>query len=83
MTAGALRFLAEFLGYGVVASRRFWWLTGEKGAVAVVAVVAGLLLVHRGLDEAGVAVVIVHAVQLVTIVVAVAVSLPRSPSRSR
>ena len=76
VVAGALRFLADLLQYAVIAARRFWWLTTQFGAGTLVAVGAGLLLVPKGLDEAGVAVVAVFAVQLVIVTIAVLRHLP-------
>ena len=45
IAAAALRFMADVLQFGMIASRRFWWLALQYGVVALVAVVASFTLI--------------------------------------
>ncbi|MEO0525449.1 MAG: hypothetical protein AAF088_21290, partial [Pseudomonadota bacterium] len=81
VAASALRAIANVLRYGVVATRRFWWL-GMQNAVAAVAAVAGciLLIPSYGLPGAGATMVLVFATQLVVAIVALFLALKSSPT---
>ncbi len=66
--AAALRGVGNILRFGVVASRRFWWLGAQSGVAALVAVTGCLILIPRfGLSGAGATMVLVFAAQLVVI----------------
>lgn len=76
MAAATLRGAANILRYGVVATRRFWWLSLQNGAAALVAVTSCLLLIPRyGLTGAGAAMALVFAVQLIIVLIALALAL--------
>lgn len=65
VTAATLRGVANILRYGVVAARRFWWLGAQNAAAALVAIATCLILIPRyGLTGAGMAMVLVFAIQL-------------------
>ncbi len=71
VAASALRSIANVLRYGVVATRRFWWLGLQNGVAAVVAVSASILLIPEfGLTGAGAAMVLTFAAQLVVAFIA-------------
>lgn len=66
VAAASLRGVASILRFGVVASRRFWWLGVQNGAAALVAVTGCLTLIPRfGLSGAGATMVLVFAAQLI------------------
>lgn len=82
VAAATLRFVADVLQFGMIASRRFWWLTFQYGSVALAAVVACFTFIpSQGLEGAALALVVIFAVQLVAISLGLLRNLPSSVSR--
>jgi O-antigen/teichoic acid export membrane protein len=79
-TAAVLRSLADVLKFGVVASRRFWWIAGPYGAAAAIAVAACFTLIPaHGLIGAGISLVLIFATHLAMVLTGIALNLPRCP----
>lgn len=77
VVAAGLRFSAEMVQQAVVAAQRYWWLTGNFAANAVVAVVVSLVLIPpHGLVGAAGSLVVVAGVHLITVTVAAMANLP-------
>lgn len=80
VAAAVLRSLADVLKFGVVASRRFWWIAGPYGAAAAVAVLACFTLIPAyGLIGAGISLVLIFATHLAVILAGLALNLPSLP----
>ena len=76
VAASALRSIANVLRYGVVATRRFWWIGLQNGVAAVVAVVGCVSLIPAfGLSGAGATMVLVFAAQLFIALIALTQAL--------
>jgi O-antigen/teichoic acid export membrane protein len=79
VAASALRSIANVLRYGVVATRRFWWLGLQNGVAAVVALVGCVVLIPEfGLSGAGATMVLVFAAQLIIAFIALLQALRNS-----
>lgn len=77
VAASVLRALADVLKFGIVASRRFWWIVGTYGAATIVAVVACFALIPaNGLFGAGVSLVLTFGTYLAMVLVGLALNLP-------
>ncbi|MGI9284011.1 MAG: lipopolysaccharide biosynthesis protein [Pseudomonadales bacterium] len=77
VAAATIRFVADVLQFGMIASRRFWWLTFQYGSVALAAVVACYSFIPgQGLEGAALAVVVIFAVQLTVISIGLLCNLP-------
>ncbi len=85
VAAATLRGVANILGYGVVAARRFWWLGAQNGAAAFLAVSGSLILIPKfGLSGAAITLVLVFAAQLVIVFAALILALkPTKKMESR
>jgi O-antigen/teichoic acid export membrane protein len=80
IAAAILRSLADVLKFGMIASRRFWWVAAQYGVVALVAVVACATLIPRlGLNGAGMALVLIFATHLAAILTGLLLNLPKRP----
>ena len=78
-----LRFVADVLQYGIIASRRFWWFAFQYGSVALAAFVAcATLIPAHGLVGAGWSVVAIFAVQLAVIAIGMLKNLPPALEQS-
>lgn len=65
--AVSLRLITNVFGFGLIATRGFWWLTAQSGVAAATAVVACLVLIPRmGLNGAALSVLLVFAAQFAT-----------------
>ena len=83
IAAAALRFMSDVLQFGMIASRRFWWLALQYGVVALVAVAASpALVLGHGLTGAGMAMVLIFSAQLIVISVSLLFNLPRRSDAS-
>ncbi len=77
VAAATIRFVADVMQFGMIAARRFWWLTFQYGSVALAAAVACFTLIpNQGLHGAAVAVVVIFTVQLVVISLGLLCNLP-------
>lgn len=77
VVAATLRFTAEATQFGIIAARRFWWLTFQHSCVALTAVVSCLSLIPAdGLQGAALALIIICAVQLATVSLGMLCNLP-------
>ena len=82
VAAATLRFVGDVLQFGMIASRRFWWLTFQYGSVALAAVGAcAMLIPTRGMLGAAEAVLIVSAVQVAVILIGLTRNLPVPQAR--
>lgn len=80
VAAAVLRSVADVLKFGMIASRRFWWIAGPYGAAAAVAVAACITLIPAyGLIGAGVSLVLIFATHLAMTAAALALNLPQLP----
>ena len=76
--AAVLRSLADVLKFGMIASRRFWWVAAQYGGTAVVAAAGCLTLIPvYGLTGAGFALVLIFLTNVVVVAAGVALSLPK------
>lgn len=76
VAAAAVRFVSDVLQAGMIASRRFWWLTVQYGSVALVAIVACFAFIPRlGLLGAGVAMLTIYGAQVLFVLLGLARSL--------
>jgi O-antigen/teichoic acid export membrane protein len=65
----------------MIASRRFWSIAVQYGAVAFVAVVVSFTLIpNMGLNGAGIALVLIFATHLAAILIGLLRNLPTRPS---
>jgi O-antigen/teichoic acid export membrane protein len=81
IAAAVLRSLADVLKFGMIASRRFWSIAVQYGAVAFVAVVVSFTLIpNMGLNGAGIALVLIFATHLAAILIGLLRNLPTRPS---
>lgn len=79
VVAATIRFMAEVLQFGMIAARRFWWLTLQYSCVALAAALACFSLIpDHGLDGAALALVIIFSVQFVVILLGLLRNLPAS-----
>lgn len=77
VVAATMRFMAEVLQFGMIAARRFWWLTLQHSCVAVAAAVACFsLIATQGLSGAALALVVIFTVQFVVIMLGLLRNLP-------
>lgn len=77
--AATLRCIADVLKFGMVASRRFWWLAVQYGVVALVAVSTSFTLIPRlGLTGAGIAMCLIFASHLIVVALGLSYNLPRA-----
>lgn len=77
--AATLRCIADVLKFGMVASRRFWWLAVQYGVVALVAVSTSFTLIPRlGLTGAGIAMLLIFASHLIVVALGLSYNLPRA-----
>ncbi len=75
--AATIRFMAEVLQFGMIAARRFWWLTLQHSCVALAAAVACFSLIPaRGLAGAALALLVIFTVQFVVIMLGLLRNLP-------
>ena len=78
LSAAILRSLADVLKFGMIASRRFWWITVQYGVVAATTVLGCVTLIPAyGLDGAGAVLVLVFGVNVLVIIFGLALNLPR------
>jgi O-antigen/teichoic acid export membrane protein len=81
IAAAILRSLADVLKFGMIASRRFWWIAAQYGATALVAAVAcAALIPPLGLTGAGIALVLIFATHLAAILAGLLLNLPQRPA---
>jgi O-antigen/teichoic acid export membrane protein len=79
IAAAALRFMADVLQFGMIASRRFWWIATQYGVVAIVALVSAWALIpSHGLTGAGMTMVLIFLAQLTVISIGLLCNLPRA-----
>jgi O-antigen/teichoic acid export membrane protein len=72
--------MADVLQFGMIASRRFWWIATQYGVVAIVAVVSAWTLIpSHGLSGAGMTMVLIFLAQLAVISIGLLCNLPRAP----
>jgi O-antigen/teichoic acid export membrane protein len=82
VASAVLRCMADVLRYGMVATRRFWWIAFQYGVVALVAAVSCLTLIPRfGLTGAGATMFLIFASHLLVVAAGLFRSLP-VPARS-
>lgn len=78
VTAATLRCIADVLKFGIIASRRFWWLSAQYGVVAMVAALSCLTLIPMlGLIGAGISMLMIFSSQLVVALLGILYNLPR------
>jgi O-antigen/teichoic acid export membrane protein len=83
VAASLLRSIANVLRYGVIATRRFWWLGLQNGVAALVAIVGCVALIPEfGLSGAGATMVIVFAAQLVIAAIALLLAIKNPTSEN-
>ncbi len=69
-TAGLVRVIANTLGFGLIAARRFWWFTYQNAVVAAVALFCCFFVIGRyGLDGAGWTMLAIFGTQLALVVI--------------
>jgi O-antigen/teichoic acid export membrane protein len=79
VVAATMRCVADVLKFGMIASRRFWWLAVQYGVVALIAVAACFTLIPRlGLTGAGIAMVLIFGSHLIVVALGLLRSLPRA-----
>ncbi len=67
VAAVCFRLMANVLKFGLIAAQRFWWLTLQSAVSAAVAIGAcAVLIPHRGLQGAGLAVLMIFSAQFIT-----------------
>jgi O-antigen/teichoic acid export membrane protein len=77
VAAASLRCIADVLRYGMIATRRFWWIAVQYGVVALVAIVTCFTLIPRfGLTGAGVTMFLIFASHLLVVAVGLFYNLP-------
>ncbi|MFK0686762.1 lipopolysaccharide biosynthesis protein [Mesorhizobium sp. IMUNJ 23033] len=77
--AATLRCIADVLKFGMVASRRFWWLAAQYAVVALVAVLTSFTLIPRlALTGAGIAMCLIFASHLIVVTLGLLYNLPRT-----
>lgn len=77
VVAASIRFMAEVLQFGMIAARRFWWLTLQHWCVAVAAAVACFSLIGtQGLPGAALALIVIFSVQFLVITLGLLRNLP-------
>jgi O-antigen/teichoic acid export membrane protein len=77
--AAVLRSVADVLKFGMIASRRFWTMCVQYGAVALVACIASLALIPRyGVNGAGIALVVIFAAHVIVVLAGLFRNLPRA-----
>lgn len=83
VAAAALRGVANVLRYGVIATRRFWWIGTQNSAAAIAAILGcATLLPAMGLAGAGATMVLVFAVQLIVAALSIVLTLHQAKYRS-
>jgi O-antigen/teichoic acid export membrane protein len=82
IAAACLRFVADVLQFGMIAARRFWWLTLQYGVVATVAIVSCYAIIPQyGLNGAGVVMFLIFLSQLIVIGAGLLYSLAAARAR--
>ncbi len=77
VVAATIRFMAEVLQFGMIAARRFWWLTFQYSCVALAAALACFSLIpSQGLPGAALALIVIFTVQFVVIMLGLLRNLP-------
>ena len=77
VVAATIRFMAETMQFGMLAARRFWWITFQHGCVALAAALACFNLIPtQGLPGAALALVIIFTVQFIVIMLGLLRNLP-------
>lgn len=80
--AGLMKIIANVLAFGLIASRRFWWISLQNAGVAIAALLGCVFLIGPyGLAGAGWCMVLIFGTQLVLVLIGLALIPAKPPAK--